>query len=261
MEDEESFSSGSALLFALVSFVVYWVFLRPTAAPVAARQVVPTTTSTPRTARPRTPRTPLVAERSTSVRMSEAAEEILSECQSKPKHVASSMAIVGLGGSNVLLNESGLVAFSHTQAASVVPTDSSSLRQDRVKILSRLCTGGSMPPTKGETIVVSVSQADTGEPLSRILYALGTFYNLVVIVAVDSEKVDVVQLLRRSLLSEEVLPSHRILRSSKVTGRVALVRQLSKVAFVVDWDSEVESQLTRFGYKVSLITNWSNLLE
>lgn len=263
MEDEESFSNGTALFFAVVSFVIYWVFLRPTATPVPPRPTPPTATSTPRTARPRTPRTPLVAERPTVMRMSEAAQEILHECQSKPNHVATSAAMTGLGGCNILLSESGLVAFSHTQASLVVPTDTNALRQDRVKILSRLCTGGNLPPTKGETVVVSVSQADLGESLlSKILYALGTFYNLVVIVAVDSEKAEVIEYLRQSeLLSEEVLPSHRILRSSTVTGRVALVRQVNKVALVVDWDSEVESQLTRFGYKVALVSKWNKLIE
>ena len=278
MEDEESFSNVSAVLLALVSFVIYWVFLRPTATPAGARPVPPTTTttttttSTPRTVRPRTPRGPAMMERPVllgAVRMSEAAEEVLSTCQSKPNHVACPTTVTGLGGSNILLNDSGLVAFSYTQAASVVPTDATALRQDRIKILSRLCTSGNLPPSKGETMVLSVSQVDLGEPLSRILYALGTFYNLVVIVGVvesDSNSSsastnNIVESLRTLGLSEEVLPSHRILRASKATGRVALVRQLSKVALVVDWESEVETQLSRFGFKVSLVSNWSKLIE
>lgn len=197
-------------------------------------------------------------------RMSEAAEEVLTICQSKPNHVACPLAVAGLGGSNILASDSGLVAFSYTQAASVVPTDACALRQDRVKVLSRLCTGGILPPSKGETIVLSVPQMELGEPLSRILYALGTFYNLVVIVGVESESstsTNVVESLRTLALSEDVLPSHRILRASKATGRIALVRQLSKVALVVDWDSEVESQLSRFGFKVTLVSNWSKLIE
>jgi hypothetical protein len=208
---------------------------------------------------------PVVGGGVAAIRMSEAAEEVLSTCQSKPKHVACPIAVAGLGGSNILSSESGLVAFAYTQAATMVPTDATSLRQDRVKILSRLCTSGTLPPSKGETMVLSVSQADLGEAVSRILYALGTFYNLVVIVGVveseSSTSTNVVESLRTLGLAEDVLPSHRILKASKVTGRVALVRQLSKVALVVDWDSEVESQLSRFGFKVALVSNWSKLIE
>lgn len=280
-EGEEGFSSVSALLFGVVSFVLYWLFLRPTPAPRTATPAVSNTSSTPRIARPRPPPRPpqpeAIAPNSTSVnKLSEAAAELLSECQSKPKHVASSISVTGLGGSNIILGESGLVAFSHTQAASVVSSDAAtSVRQERAKILSRLCAGGGVapPPSKGSTVVVSISQADLNgsDSIRRTLYALGTFYNLVVILAAADGKSSgdlkstLVEQLRQSSsstsLCEQVLPSHRILLASTVAGRVALVRQLNKVAMVVDWDPEVESQLTRFGYKVSLVTEWSKLLE
>jgi hypothetical protein len=315
MDEEENFSSSSALLFAVVSFILYWLFLRPTAAaPTTGRAGANATTGThstsvPRRQRPRTPAAAAAAAADTNnmpstttvhISMSEAAAEILNECQSKPKHVAASNTIVGLGGSNVILSDSGLVAFSYTEAASVVSSTevAATLRQERAKILSRLCQkgGNTPPPGKGSTLVVSISQADIMAKSSsssssslaskaKILYDLATFYNLVVILAVDdpsSEKQpgaktdagtlknELVEQLRRSstssdrmslLLSESVLPSHRILLASTVTGRVALVRQLAKVAMVVDWDPEVESQLTRFGYKVALVPNWNILLE
>jgi hypothetical protein len=54
-------------------------------------------------------------------------------------------------------------------------------------------------------------------------------------------------------VKDQVLPKHRILLAQTVTGRVALVRQLSRVELVVDWDKEVSSQLERFGYKVALV--------
>jgi hypothetical protein len=344
MDEEESFSSGTALMFAVLSFIIYWIFLRPTAAPTTGRgnsttTTMPTTTTTNftnRAGRPR-PRPPAAehhpaaaaaATPSTTVRiaMSEAAFEILSECQSKPKHVASSLSsssttsvslsssstsavVIGMGGSNVILSDSGLVAFCYTEAAaSVVSTEAAAtVRHERAKILSRLCKGGGgsssssppplpSPPCKGSTVVLSISQPDvkaSASTLAKILYDLGTFYNLVVILAVsDNDNRDdssgktkknagelqneLVEQLRsasssssssssssmqQQLLSESVLPSHRILLASTVTGRVALVRQLAKVAMVVDWDPEVESQLTRFGYKVALVPNWSTLLE
>lgn len=304
MEDEESFSSGSALLFAVVSFILYWLFLRPTAAPTTGTgntgTATPTNnhtagpTSTPRRPRPQPAAAVHDAPRvQHQYHMSQAAAEILSECQSKPKHVSSSIAAVGLGGSNVILSDSGLVAFAHTEAASVVSNDSAaSVRQERAKILSRLChphpgasasgssSGATPPPLKGSTLVVSISQATIkgSSCLPRILYVLGTFYNLVVIVGVDDSNIlgnkggnaadgaalqtELVEQLRgSSSLSEDILPSHRILVASTVTGRVALVRQLAKVAMVVDWDPEVDSQLTRFGYKVALVPNLSILLE
>lgn len=62
-------------------------------------------------------------------------------------------------------------------------------------------------------------------------------------------------------LSESVLPSHRIMvSSSSITGRVALVRQLSTVELVVDYDPEIKTQLERFGYKVAIFddeTEWN----
>jgi hypothetical protein len=112
---------------------------------------------------------------------------------------------------------------------------------------------------------------------------LATFYNVIVLVAVDSTVLgdttsnttnnkndaftklhaQVVGQLRsayQSVLSEDILPSHRILLSSTITGRVALVRQLSKVALVVDWDPSVKEQLTRFGHSVTLVDDWKSLL-
>lgn len=285
MENEESFSSGTALLFAVISFILYWLFLRPTAAPADPRTATPattTTTSTPRTVRPRPrpvpPEAPHVAPTPATMMLSDAAVEILNECQAKPSHVVTSISATGLGGSNVILSESGLVAFSHTQAASVVALDAAAaVRQERAKILSRLCAGGgvSPPPSKGSTLVLSISQADMNhaDTLRRVLYALGTFYNLVVIVAVgdgsssksekDLKSSLVEQLLQSTdtRLTEQVLPLHRVILASTVTGRVALVRQLNKVAMVVDWDPEVETQLKRFGYKVSLVPEWSRLLD
>lgn len=62
----------------------------------------------------------------------------------------------------------------------------------------------------------------------------------------------------RRTLSEAVLPSHRILLASSVTGRVALVRQLASVELVVDYHPDVRNGLERFGYRVSLVSDWAS---
>jgi len=54
-------------------------------------------------------------------------------------------------------------------------------------------------------------------------------------------------------LPSEVLPSHRIVGTTSIGGRVAFVRQLPKrPEFVLEYDAEVSSQLTRFGFAVLL---------
>ncbi|OEU06562.1 hypothetical protein FRACYDRAFT_254420 [Fragilariopsis cylindrus CCMP1102] len=62
------------------------------------------------------------------------------------------------------------------------------------------------------------------------------------------------------LLSESMLPSHRILLSntkSSAVGRIALVRQLSSnIGLTIDFNPEVKLQLEKFGYNVSIIKNW-----
>jgi hypothetical protein len=58
-----------------------------------------------------------------------------------------------------------------------------------------------------------------------------------------------------TLLTEAVLPSHRILLASTIAGRVAFVLQLHRVEWVLDFDALVEAQLTRFGYRVFLYAN------
>jgi hypothetical protein len=131
-------------------------------------------------------------------------------------------------------------------------------------------------------VVVAISQADItpDSSLSRVLFVLGTYYNLLVIVGVENVTTDVkddnddndketkawilAKLLRDNKddeLNDKVLPLHRILLSRNITGRVALVRQLNKVALVVDWDQDVSKQLQRFGYRVALVPNWTQLLD
>eukprot|EP00934_Nitzschia_sp_Nitz4_P003150 Nitzschia sp. Nitz4//scaffold27_size158506//114426//115547//NITZ4_002614-RA/size158506-processed-gene-0.26-mRNA-1//1//CDS//3329545530//3140//frame0 len=363
IDSEESSANVPALLLALVSFVVYWFYLRPTA-PNNNRQQQPTPQqqaaqfqrrhvpggAAAQAARQRPgaaaaaaagiPDVPIIDAQAPQDQYQriipwqlvnarntpycDAAMEVLEDCASRPSHVvvSSTKETIGLGGSNIL-NDSGLVVFHHTKANNLsmaanakessdkeeeeiavsIPTSTLNLRPERAKILSRLCQIGGVqpPPSKGSTLVVSISQKDLEDTdsitsLNRILIALGTFYNLLVLVAVSDAFVEsrqaseaedgsstlpldpikrmslakkvVVDLLRQEnadkdalTLSESILPSHRIVMASTVTGRVALVRQLEKVALVVDWEEDVQTQLTRFGYKVAVVPNWCKLLE
>jgi hypothetical protein len=306
----ESFSSFTVLAFAVISLVVYMLFLRPTAAPTPARPPPHTNTNArgvpPAAAAPPARRRVVVGDTNnngtswdrqrpaTSV-LSETALQLLTACQAKPafcknpEKMNGKTTAVGLGGSNVLVD--GLVGFRHTQASSVVPEDNAaSVRKERAKILSKLVVlkqssvnsvnnaNVTTPPTKGATIVVSVPHDQVAcDSLRRIFYLLGSYYNLLVLLAVpeptdgsatemgnlEHQKKELIQRLRggnddndatttTTLLTEAVLPSHRILLSSTIAGRVAFVRQLNRVELVVDFDGLVEAQLTRFGYRVFL---------
>jgi hypothetical protein len=171
------------------------------------------------------------------------------------------------------------------------------LQQQSVTTTATTTTTTPPPPTKGATIVVSVPHDQVAcDSLRRIFYLLGSYYNLFVILAVPEPPMDVaisdttdlqmqtleqqkealVSKLRGTndtdtmstdtatatiLLSEAVLPSHRILLSTTIAGRVAFVRQLNRVELVVDFDGLVQVQLTRFGYRVFLYGNGNGGLE
>ena len=99
---------------------------------------------------------------------------------------------------------------------------------------------------------------------------LATYYNLLVLVAVPAasegkeftaeDRARAVQALRggtsndesshSQLLTPELLPLHRIVFTSTVTGRVAFVRQLQRIELVLDFDPEVKGLLSRFGHRV-----------
>jgi hypothetical protein len=182
-----------------------------------------------------------------------------------PPHVApSSVTIANSTGSNLLVD--GLLAFRHGRAACFEQSLESSLqasnRKDRARVLSRVMeeSSASSPPPKGSTIVVSIPCSEVGCPkLRRVLYLLGTYYNLLVILVVGTtfkheDLVGKIQTLRSvdssAPLSMDVLPDHRIVAASTVAGRVAFVRQLQRIELVLDFDPEIKSNLTRFGHRV-----------
>jgi hypothetical protein len=294
----------SAIVFAVVTLIIYVLFLRPTTADRNARQAAAAAaagavaggggtraadtatrprgnhhenrTTAPAAAR-RQPPTPI---RGTP--LSDSALEVLSKCQSKPPHVKQTLKATDMkiGGSNVLVD--GLVGLSSTQAAAAGTENVERKRshlKERAKILNQFlktATGSAAtaPPAKGTNMVIGISQTqlsgDEGAVFARVVSNLATHYTLLVIVQVDNHQSqqDFVsaqklqeQLVRQlrehaCLRHESTLPSHRVLLSNAATGRVALVRQVSTVGLVVDFDADVQRQLGQFGYKVAVVPEW-----
>ena len=197
------------------------------------------------------------------------------KCARVPPHVSSNSASIAVnGGSNLLVD--GLVAFRHCKAAAAVVSTittapagevSDSIRKERARVLSRLLleddgVAGS-PPTKGSTVVLAVPEKDVAcDKLHKAVFLLATYYNLLLLVAVDPDfdrkrKGDILQQLRQSKngveetkVSSDVLPDHRVVLTSTVTGRVAFARQLQRIELVLDFDPEVKQLLGRFGHRV-----------
>ncbi|GKY94226.1 hypothetical protein MPSEU_000388400 [Mayamaea pseudoterrestris] len=201
-----------------------------------------------------------------------------SKASQVPSHVSDQSAKIASSNGQNLLRD-GLVAFVHTRAA----TDQETLslhRTDRATVLAKLTLyskveneNGSIkttqpvlisPPAKGSIVIVAVPVTDVGcTKLHRVLYLLATYYNLILVLGDADEshandaaayKASLVQQLRtaqeHAALSSAILPNHRIILSSTITGRVALVRQVEKAELVLDYDVQVEQQLERFNRKV-----------
>ena len=206
-------------------------------------------------------------------------DRVLAECATYPVHLApTSQSICRTGGSNLL--HEGLLTFRHTKAADYEKTKSSGSsagdvasqnRKERARVLSRMLAleGGASadsktPPPRGSTFVISIGASEVScAKLKQVLYLFATYYNLLVILVLPSgvEKTmnDVKELtiqLRGNdkdspyYLATDILPDHRVVAASSASGRIAFVRQLAKVEIVLDFDVEVKTQLSRFGYRV-----------
>eukprot|EP00553_Chaetoceros_curvisetus_P005888 CAMPEP_0204616096 /NCGR_PEP_ID=MMETSP0717-20131115/3419_1 /ASSEMBLY_ACC=CAM_ASM_000666 /TAXON_ID=230516 /ORGANISM="Chaetoceros curvisetus" /LENGTH=343 /DNA_ID=CAMNT_0051629215 /DNA_START=137 /DNA_END=1168 /DNA_ORIENTATION=+ len=167
-------------------------------------------------------------------------------------------------------------------------------RKARARVFAKLFTSKTniAPPSRGGTMVISIPVSVVMEStkgtkhakLTQVLFSLGTYYNLFVMVAVDNdEKVgsgvgvgssssasDYIEDKKRSddivhslfsnsgdgeSLPKDVLPSHRIVITQSVPSRIAFVRSFPKNPDVVigfDDDEDLMTQLTKFGYNVML---------
>lgn len=225
------YGPSTALFIGVVTLAIYFFLLRPTPQPQQTQ---------PGPSRSRQAKDIVDAKSSSNV----------------PPHL-SPKSKPNAHGSNVLVD--GLITFRHTLAAvlHVSDTDAALNRKDRAKILNRLleATGKTALPPKGSTMVVAVPENEVGcSKLQRVLYILGCHYNLLVIL-VGSGTFDydgrLAQLRRGGGdVSEKVIPDHRIVAATTVSGRVAFVRQIQRVELVLDFDPQVEENLTRFGHAV-----------
>lgn len=193
-------------------------------------------------------------------------------CTKTPSHLAPSI-VAHSGGANVLAD--GLVGFKYTSANSSTTSADASLRKDRARILTRLLMDGNetinsniVPPSKGGTMLISIPSSDVGcESLARVLFLLATYYNVFLLVSVtgndtsdtkkdaatiQQEQKALVDKLYTGDLTRRILPPHRVVPCSTVAGRVAFARQLQRMEMVLDYESEVDTSLSRFGYKVVL---------
>jgi hypothetical protein len=194
-----------------------------------------------------------------------------------PSHVAVPVSVVAENGSNIL--HDGLVAFRFTTCAAPPSSQDERWRRDRALLFARLWSSDPQhkPPKKGSMLVISIPMDAVDCPHQRYgLYLLATYYNVLVILvpstaeeplkAIEQRRAKAIATLRGNetaaashqmnaescYLSPSVLPTHRILASNTVSGRVAICRQLQSVDAILDYETEVQSLLTRFGHVVIL---------
>ena len=169
-----------------------------------------------------------------------------------PNHVSSLFQ----GNPMSLLNtESWMISWQYCRVSQIAQDEA--IRKERVRLLSRLLLDGGSPPVKGSTVILGVPSQDMEcQLLKKAVYLLATYYNLVVLVATENESRSTLLLRLRGdsspELSTDVLPDHRVVRTGSASGRVAFCRQVQRVDWVLDFETEVQDQLGRFGYRVVL---------
>ena len=183
-------------------------------------------------------------------------------------------------------------------------------RRERARIFARMFSSpttakagtktpsSNKPPNRGANIVITVHHSDITTTindeccycyctkLQKVLYLLGTYYNLFVLVHLDDDEEEEkkklggnianggegvnyhTKKLRTTLLNnnnqqqqqgeeggyilnEQIIPPHRIIVTSTTKSRVAFVRQLNGTELVMDYEEqEVTKELERFGFRV-----------
>jgi len=140
------------------------------------------------------------------------------------------------------------------------PTYEWKLRQSRALEIVFQVKGASLLPIRGSNIVITLREDECDHiDTSCVLTFIGASYNVFVMLEIPfggllkpDERVKWAKnRLRKSGLSEQIIPNHRIIASQTIAGRVAFVRQL-RPEVVIDFDEEVRKQLIRFGFRVLL---------
>lgn len=166
----------------------------------------------------------------------------------------------------------GIVPFRQTKAStydsSLATTNEDLLfqhRKDRARIFTRLFQT-SPPPPRGSCMVLAIhaSSSCTNPKTCRVIMLLASYYNLFLLLQMnDNEENDnnkekqesyISQL--REVIPSNILPTHRIIPTGSSVGRIAFCRQLPKQPeLVLDFEELVKTQLTRFGFQVTICNN------
>lgn len=267
----------TAVIFAVISTVLYFWLLKPLLSPVAPAEQGNRATDNPaRVANGGG--TPRRARQRRSGGDSSDVATLLAENTRCPPHMAPASArYLDTGGISLLSD--GVLPFRHGRAAAyeqaLATTDANGVaknRKDRARVLSRVLAldgsagmSSSSPPPRGSTVVISIPSTDVGcEKLRRALYLLSTHFNTMLILSnvsrdISDDDVDAMVATLRgndpTALPTDILPRHRIVAAQSITGRVAFVRQLGRVEFVLDFEDDMRSQLGRFGFRVLVYGN------
>lgn len=250
-----------------------------------------------------------------------------------PIHQMIGLSVGRLSSSSTIRASSynGVVPFRYTKAALLESSNKSRVtddgdngngtdtilenRKDRARILARLFAARKIDPTpgKGKMLILSLSSSRIVQLdnfiLPRVLYLLGTFYNVFVMVQCDGEHGDdndndddddktqtmnntdrdysqdkqrcnaiISKLYSSGILTNDAIPSHRVVITKSVPSRIAFVRSFPiKPDYViiessrdgiggdldggeVEGGEDLQLQLTKFGYSVLRIKSLDELL-
>jgi hypothetical protein len=226
---------ATVLVFGALTALIFTFFIRP-----MFRHIPATTATNEDTTSTTTTRTPTNKSFGTM-----ASQKLMARL---PSHVSSLFQ----GDPSSLLNtESWMISWQHCRVSQVTPDEAT--RKERARLLSRLLLDH--PPLKGSTVILGIPSKDIECPLlKRAVYLLATYYNLVLLVATEHEDRTTLLLRLRgeNIVTVDVLPDHRVVRTGSASGRVAFCRQVQRVDWVLDFEKEVQDQLVRFGYRVVL---------
>jgi len=159
-------------------------------------------------------------------------------------------------GSEALLTEMGILKWRYSRAA----REASDHTKSRARLFSRLTLllQGLPLPSRGCTVVlVSKWYHCKDSSFLCALSLLATYYNFFVVFDIGGEqRRNVFDLLYgHDTVSEAVLPKHRVIHSSSLSGRVAFCRHLGATDLVIDFDPLSKEALTGFGHRVALYMN------
>ena len=177
--------------------------------------------------------------------------------------------------SDAVPTHDGIVPFRCTKAStfesrSIDASQTLEHRKERARIFAKLFAANKMnPPMRGRTLVISIKNDDSqNEKLQRVLYLLGSYYNLFLMVTLDEadhmgnyiddkeRSSNIISVFYSSgIIQKQVIPPHRIVVTRSTASRVAFVRAFPRSPdYVIGStdENELSDQLSKFGFNVVL---------